>query len=126
MIQQEFFSAISLLSLINQCQQMLEQINQHPDFQSLDYHPNCTLGDAKQALTELLKELKYSAPEREARIQTLKRWHEQIFRPELGISPDEFIFGMGKYFEEKGEKAIANLLDEAAWLIVYPSGADSE
>lgn len=118
--------AISLSDLVNQCQQMVEQINQHPDFQRLDYHPNCTLGDAKQALTELTKELKHSAPEREARIQMLKRWHEQIFRPELGISPDEFIFGMGKYFEEKGEKAIANLLDEAVWLIVYPLEADSE
>ncbi len=28
--------AISLSDLVNQCQQMVEQINQHPDFQRLD------------------------------------------------------------------------------------------
>lgn len=126
MSQQKVFSTISLLDLINQCQQMLEQINQHLDFKRLNYQPDCTLGDAKQALTELTRELKRSVPEREARIQTLKRWHDQIFRPELGISPEEFILGMAEYFEEKGEKAIADLLDEAALLIAYPEGAKSE
>ncbi|MCG6133970.1 MAG: hypothetical protein MET45_04830 [Nostoc sp. LLA-1] len=42
-----------LPELINQAQELLAQIRKHPDFKTLKYHPDVTLGDAEQALIEL-------------------------------------------------------------------------
>ncbi|MEA5504848.1 hypothetical protein VB735_17390 [Halotia wernerae UHCC 0503] len=43
----------SLPELISQCQELLSEICQHPEYKALDYHPDVTLGDATQALNEL-------------------------------------------------------------------------
>ena len=42
-----------LSNLIDQSLALLNQIQKHPDFQALEYHPDVTLGDAQQALIEL-------------------------------------------------------------------------
>jgi hypothetical protein len=43
----------SLPELISQCQELLSEICQHPEYKALDYHPDVNLGDATQALNEL-------------------------------------------------------------------------
>ena len=43
----------TLTDLINQSLQLLEEIQQHPDFKNLEYAPDLTIGDAEQALIEL-------------------------------------------------------------------------
>ncbi|MBW4558742.1 MAG: hypothetical protein KME59_22995 [Trichormus sp. ATA11-4-KO1] len=43
----------TLPDLINKTQKLLAQIRKHPDYKSLEYHPDVTLGDAEQALIEL-------------------------------------------------------------------------
>lgn len=47
----------ALPELINQAQQLLTQIRQHPQYKALDYHPDVNVADAQQALTELVFEL---------------------------------------------------------------------
>jgi DnaJ-domain-containing protein 1 len=47
----------SLPELVNQAQQLLSQIQQHPHFQALRYHPDVTIGDASQAIEELRTEI---------------------------------------------------------------------
>ncbi|RCJ20533.1 hypothetical protein A6770_31455 [Nostoc minutum NIES-26] len=46
-----------LPELINQAQQLLTQIRQHPQFKALDFHPDVNVADAQQVLTELDWEL---------------------------------------------------------------------
>lgn len=46
-----------LLNLVNQAQDLIAQIRQHPHFKHLDYHPDVTLGDASMALGCLQWEL---------------------------------------------------------------------
>lgn len=43
----------TLAELVAEAQEKLAEIRQHPDFKALDYYPDCTLGDAAQALNEL-------------------------------------------------------------------------
>jgi hypothetical protein len=43
----------ALPELIAQGQEILSAIRQHPDYQTLDYHPDLSIGDAVQALNEL-------------------------------------------------------------------------
>ena len=42
-----------LLDLIDQSLALLNKIQKHPDFKSVEYAPDVTLGDAQQALIEL-------------------------------------------------------------------------
>ena len=42
-----------LPELINQAQQLLTQIHQHPQYKAIEYHPDLSIGDAIQALNEL-------------------------------------------------------------------------
>ena len=51
----------SLPDLIDQCQQMLIAITQHPDYKNLiakGHYPDLTIGDAQTALTYLTWEIK--------------------------------------------------------------------
>jgi hypothetical protein len=47
----------SLPELINQAQQLMTQIRQHPNFKALNYSPDVTIADAYQALNELRTEI---------------------------------------------------------------------
>jgi hypothetical protein len=46
-----------LSKLINQSLTLIEKIKNHPQFKTLNYQPDITLGDAQQALIELQSEL---------------------------------------------------------------------
>lgn len=47
----------SLPELIAQGQEILSAIRQHPDYKTLDYHPDLSIADAVQALNELRLEV---------------------------------------------------------------------
>ncbi|MBD2497889.1 hypothetical protein [Nostoc sp. FACHB-280] len=46
-----------LLLLVESAQYLITQIEKHPDYQALDYHPDLTIGDARTALSYLKCEL---------------------------------------------------------------------
>ncbi|MBD2492080.1 hypothetical protein [Aulosira sp. FACHB-615] len=46
-----------LLLLVESAQFLISQIEKHPDYQALDYHPDLTIGDAQTALSYLKCEL---------------------------------------------------------------------
>ena len=49
----EIAESPELLDLIDQSLALLNKIQKHPDFKSVEYAPDVTLGDAEQALIEL-------------------------------------------------------------------------
>jgi hypothetical protein len=49
----EIAQSPELLDLIDQSLALLNKIQKHPDFKSVEYAPDVTLGDAQQALIEL-------------------------------------------------------------------------
>lgn len=50
-------SDLSLMELVQVSQYLISQIAQHPDFQTLNYQPDLTIGDAQTALAYLQCEL---------------------------------------------------------------------
>ncbi|WP_414546067.1 hypothetical protein [Nostoc sp. CCY0012] len=60
---QQMTQTRELSKLINQSLTLIEKIKSHPQFQTLNYQPDVTLGDAQQALMELQSELRN--PQRE-------------------------------------------------------------
>ncbi|MBD2302778.1 hypothetical protein [Nostoc sp. FACHB-190] len=46
-----------LLLLVESAKYLISQIEKHPDYQALDYHPDLTIGDAQTALSYLKCEL---------------------------------------------------------------------
>ncbi|MBE9211062.1 hypothetical protein IQ244_32175 [Nostoc sp. LEGE 06077] len=46
-----------LLLLVESAKYLISQIELHPDYQALDYHPDLTIGDAQTALSYLKCEL---------------------------------------------------------------------
>ncbi len=51
----------SLTLLVDQARSVLEDIRQHPEFKTLDYSPDVTVGDAIASLAELEHRL-YAKP----------------------------------------------------------------
>jgi hypothetical protein len=47
----------TIQELINQSLETIQEIKNHPQFKTLNYQPDVTLGDAQQALIELRSEL---------------------------------------------------------------------
>jgi hypothetical protein len=50
-------SGISLIELVTSTHYLVSQIAAHPDFQSLNYQPDLTIGDALTALSYLKDQL---------------------------------------------------------------------
>ncbi|MBD2492356.1 hypothetical protein [Aulosira sp. FACHB-615] len=46
-----------LLLLVESAKYLISQIEKHPGYQALDYHPDLTIGDARTALSYLKCEL---------------------------------------------------------------------
>lgn len=94
-------------------EQWLEEIQDSPEFEALDYHPGLTVGDARQAIADLLDAQKPSnfTPSEDKPVMRLYRvrpWHEKL--------RDRVFVGLG---EVAVTSLIVAALNGCAWLTCW-------
>jgi hypothetical protein len=89
---------MSLIDLTQQAEAVLKDVSDHPDFQSLEYSPDVTIGDTRQAIHELLVALFIPTPTS----NPLDALIDSVYLP---FKAEEEVKAQRKLAEEEAQKA---------------------